>query len=93
MAAELDLKFLPDAARDVLGISLGAAWKGFDAATRPMESLPALFDAAKGMITVPAGTEGGVREHAEALAGVWMDKGMTLLNDCKSAGEKFTGGK
>jgi hypothetical protein len=93
MAEELDLKVLPDAAKDVISISLGMAWKSFDAAMKPMETLPAMVGAAKQMVTIPDGTEGGLKEKAEALAGVWMDKGMTLMNDCKIAGEKFTEGK
>ena len=93
MAQELDLKVLPEVAKDALSISLGAAWKGFDAAIKPMETIPAMMNAAKQMITVPEGTEGGLKEKAEAIAGVWMDKGMTLVNDCKAAGQKFTEGK
>ncbi len=93
MAQELDLKILPDAAKDILALSLGVAWKSFDAATRPMDTFPAMVTTAKQMVTVPEGTEGGLREKAEALAGVWMDKGMSLMNDCKTAGEKFTEGK
>ena len=93
MADELDLKVLPAAAKDVLSISLGAAFKSFDAAAKPMKTLPAMVATAKQMVTIPEGTEGGIKEKAEALAGVWMDKGMDLLNDCKTAGEKFTEGK
>ena len=93
MAQELDLNVLPAAARDLLSISLGAAWMSFDAVTKPMETLPAMIVTAKKMVTIPEGTEGGIKEKAEALAGVWMDKGMTLMNECKTAGEKFTEGK
>ena len=93
MAQELDLKVLPAAAKDVLSISLGAAWKSFDAAIKPMETIPAIMDTAKKMVTIPEGTEGGIKEKAEALAGVWMDKGMSLVNEFKAAGEKFTEGK
>ena len=93
MADELDLKILPAAAKDLLSIYLGAAWTSFRAATNPMETFPAMLSAAKQMVTIPEGTEGGIRQKAEALAGVWMDKGITLLNDCKIAGEKFTEGK
>ena len=93
MADELDLRILPAATRDFLSISLGAAWTGFRAATRPLETIPAMFNTAKQLVTIPDDTEGGLRQKAEALAGVWVDKGMTLLNDCKAAGEKFTEGK
>jgi hypothetical protein len=93
MAQEIDLKVLPAAAKDALSISLGAAWKSFDAAIKPMETIPAMMNTAKQMITLPEGTAGGLKEKAEALAGVWMDKGMSLVNDCKTTGEKFTEGK
>jgi len=93
MADELDLRILPAAAKDVLSVSLGAAWKSFGAAMKPMETVPAMFDTAKQLVTIPDDAEGGIRGKAEALAGVWMDKGMTLLNECKTAGEKFTEGK
>lgn len=93
MPPDLDLKILPDVARDILAISLGAAWKGFGAAINPMDTLPAMAATAKQLVTIPDGTEGGIKEKAEALAGVWMDKGMSLMNDCKTAGEKFTEGK
>lgn len=84
---------LPPAAKDVLSISLGAAWKSFDAVIHPMDSVPAMAATAKQFITIPADTESGLGKKAEALAGVWMEKGMNLLNDCKTAGEKFTEGK
>ena len=71
----------------------GSQLWGFDAVIKPMETIPALLEAAKQMITVPEGTEGGLKEKAEAIAGVWMDKGMTMVNDCKAAGQKFTEGK
>ena len=93
MADELDLRILPAATKDVLSVSLGAAWKGFGAFMKPMDTIPAMFHTAKQLVTIPDDTEGGLRQKAEALAGVWMDKGMTLLNDCKTAGEKFTEGK
>lgn len=93
MADELDLRILPSATKDILSISLGAAWKSFGAALKPLESLPAIYDTARQLVTIPDDAEGGLRQKAEALAGVWMDKGMTLLNDCKVAGQKFTEGK
>jgi len=96
MAQELDLKNLPavaaGAAKDALSIGIGAAWKSIDAVMRPNESIPALVDTAFQMV-LPAGTAGGIEEKAKALAGVWVDKGITLVNDCKAAGEKFTEGK
>lgn len=93
MPQEVDLKFLPAATRDVISISLGAAWKSYDAARRPADTLPALLAAARQMVTIPADSAGGLQGNAEALAGVWMDKGLTFVDECKAAGEKFTEGR
>ena len=35
----------------------------------------------------------GLQGKAEAVAGVWMSKGMDLMEICKNAGEKFTEAK
>lgn len=91
MADELDLQILPPVAKVLLTISLGAAYKSVQAVTAPGETFAAVTGAAKQMVTVPAETEPGLRNSAEALAGVWMEKGMNLLDECKTAGQKFTG--
>lgn len=93
MAQEVDLRFLPAVARDVISISLGAAWKSYEAAQKPAETLPAIFSTAKQMVTIPADAASGLQGKSEALAGVWMDKGLTLVDECKAAGEKFTEGR
>lgn len=93
MPQEVDLRFLPAAAKDVLTISLGAAWKSYTAALKPAETLPAMLTTAKQLITLPADAPGGLQGNAEALAGVWMDKGLTFVDECKAAGQKFTEGR
>ena len=90
MADELDLHILPPVTKDMLTVSLGAAWKSYRAVASPGETLAAVVGTAKQLVTIPGDAEPGLRAKAEALAGVWLDKGMTLLDECKTAGQRFT---
>ncbi len=45
------------------------------------------------LFAMPPATAVSVKEKLEAVAGVWMGKGMDIIEDCKSAGEKFTDAK
>jgi hypothetical protein len=35
----------------------------------------------------------GLQDKAQAIAGMWLEKGMILLSELKTAGGKFTEGK
>jgi len=45
----------------------------------------------KEMLTVPEDSGEGVEAKAKALAGVWMEKGMTAMETFRNTGRKFTG--
>jgi hypothetical protein len=47
----------------------------------------------KELFTIPSDAGDGLQKKAEAVAAVWMEKAATLMEDCKSAGEKFTEAK
>jgi hypothetical protein len=72
-----------------LDISLGAAHKSIELARNPPESASRLLSDAVSMFTVPAHAGPELKDKAQAIAGVWMEKGMTLLSECKTAGEKY----
>jgi uncharacterized protein (DUF2147 family) len=93
MAQEIDRKIMPDWMQTTFAISLGAAFKSFEMMMSPMESANTMFSEMKALFTLPSDAGDGLQKKAEALAGVWMDKGMTLVERCKTAGEKFTEGK
>jgi hypothetical protein len=76
--------------KEILTISLGAAWKSYRAALAPGESITAAVGTAKQLVTIPEDAEPGLRAKAEALAGVWMETGMNLVGECKTAGQRFT---
>jgi len=47
----------------------------------------------KELFSMPKDAGEGLKGKAEAVAGVWMSKGMDLMETCKTAGEKFTEAK
>jgi len=94
MADEFDPKLLPGLVQTTLAISLGAAFKGLEMMARPEESMGKVMSTVKDLITIPDDERApGLQDKAQAIAGVWMEKGVTIIHECKTAGEKFTEGK
>ena len=91
MADEYDRKIMPDFLQTAFAVSLGASYKSFEMMLDPMTSGEKVFAELKVLFVMPK--EEGLQAKAEALMGVWMDKGMTLVEVCKTAGEKFTEAK
>ena len=72
-----------------LDISLGAAHKSIEMARNPPETAAKLMNDMVSLFTVPADAGPEIQDKAQAVAGVWVEKGMTLLAECKVAGEKY----
>jgi hypothetical protein len=72
-----------------LDVSLGAAHKSIEMARNPPEAASRLLAGMASMFTVPANAGPEIQDKAQAIAGVWMEKGMTLFAECKIAGEKY----
>jgi hypothetical protein len=92
MADEFDRKLIPDFIQTTLSVSLGAAYKSVEMLRSPAESLPKMVAEVKTLLTVPEDSGDGLQQKLEAIAGVWLEKGATIVTDCKTAGEKFTEG-
>ena len=93
MADEIDLKYLPGFLRQTFVLSLGAAYKSVEMMKSPQDSFTTVFGEMKEMFSLPADAGAGLPQQARAVAGVWMMKGMDLMEVCKNAGEKFTEAK
>ena len=93
MAKEFDRKILPDILQTTLSVSLGAAFKGYEMMLNPLESVPRVIDEMKSMVTPPEDSGSGLPNLVKGMAGVWLEKGVTMMSDCKTTGEKFTEGK
>jgi len=74
-------------------ISLGAAQKSIEVARNPQDNAVKLISEMKTMLTVPEHSGPELQDKAQAMAGMWLEKGMTLLSEFKTAGGKLTEGK
>jgi hypothetical protein len=92
MAAEFDRRMMGKLFRTTLSVSLGAAYKGFEMLATPAESLPKVVDEVKTLLTVPPCAGDDLQQKFEAMAGLWLAKGTTIVAECKTTGEKFTEG-
>lgn len=90
MSDEFDRKLIPELFQSALTISLGASYKGLEMVKTPQDSLDRMWREMKTLVTIPDDAGEGMQEKAKALAAVWMEKGATWMEECKSAGEKFT---
>jgi hypothetical protein len=90
MSDEFDRKLIPQVLQDALTIGLGASHKALEAMKSPQESAGKIFDEAKSLFVVPDDAGEGLEDKAKAVAAVWMEKGATWMEDCRSAGAKFT---
>ena len=90
MADEFDRKLIPELFQSALAISLGASFKSMEMMKKPQESLDKMWGEMKSLVTIPDDAGDGIQDKAKALAAVWMEKGATWMEECRTAGEKFT---
>jgi hypothetical protein len=94
MANETDGKTLPGILQTTLEISLGAAVKSLELMRKPEQSMDKVMSTVRDLIAIPDDESApGLQAKAQVMAGVWMEKGATIISECKSAGEKLTEGK
>ena len=94
MPEEFDRKMLPEIVQDTVAISLGMTFKSFEMMKDPLGSFGQVSDALSALFTLPSDAAGkGLQEKAQAVAAVWMEKAAGLMEECKTAGQKFTNGK
>lgn len=74
-------------------ISLGAASKSVEMVANPAEGVKKVVTGMASMLTVPEETGPGLPDKAQALAGVWLKQGLSLMAELQAAGQKITKGK
>ncbi len=84
---------MPDFMQSAFNIWIGAMYKSVEAMKHPQDSVEKMASSMKTLVTVPDDAGDGLQKKAQAIAAVWMQEGATLIEDCRSAGEKFTNGK
>jgi hypothetical protein len=90
MADQFDRNILSGLLQTGLQISLGAAQKSLEMLRNPSDSASKLASEMTSMLALPADAGPGLQDKAQAMAGVWIQKGVILVSECKAAGEKLT---
>jgi hypothetical protein len=93
MADEIDRKYLPELVQTSFEVYLGACYKSFEMMKNPQDAAANMFGEMKEMFILAKDAGEGLRQKAEAAAGIWVCKGIDLMQSCKTAGEKFTEAK
>ena len=91
MANEIDRKLMPDFIHKSFAISLGCMHKTYEMMKDPPKTFRVMMEEMQTLVTPPPGTAEGLAPKARALAAVWVERGMTSVEECRKAGEKFTG--
>lgn len=93
MAEEIDRKLFPEFMRSAFAIWMGAMYKSVDLMKHPQQGAEKFASSMKTLLTVPEDAGDGLQSKAQAIAAVWMQEGATLVQECRTTGEKFTDGK
>lgn len=91
MANEWDRQIIPALLQTGITMSLGACYRGIEMMKDPQKAFHSMTAEVKEMITVPEDSGEGIEAKAKALAGVWMEKGMSAVETFRNTGRKFTG--
>lgn len=84
---------MPELLQTTFAVSLGAAFKSVEMMKDPIGSMNKMVSEARSLLTIPSDAGEGLQKKAEAVASVWMEKAAAMVDECKTAGEKFTQGK
>ncbi len=93
MSEEFDRKLMPGFMQSAFSIWMGAMFKSVEMMKHPQNSMEKMATSMKTLVTMPDDAGDGLQKKAQAMAAVWMQEGATLIEECRSAGEKFTNGK
>lgn len=89
MAEDFDSKSVPGLLQAAFSVSLGAAHRGLEALGNPPAAASKMIGELESLLTVPEGAGPALEDKAKAMAGAWMTRGVMILSDFKSAGEKL----
>jgi hypothetical protein len=90
MADEFDRSVIPHLLQTAFSVSLGACYKSWEMMKAPQESVPKMMAEMTELFSVPKEAPEDLQGKDQAVAGVWMSKGMDLMEQCKNVGEKLT---
>jgi len=90
MAGEIDRKLLPDFVQKSFAFSLGCMLKAVEMAKDPVRSVQEITSQVKTLTIPPADAGDRIEHKAQALVSVWVSHGVSIVEECRAAGEKLT---
>jgi hypothetical protein len=90
MANEFDRKLIPGFLQTTFTLSLGAAFMSVETMKKPQESVPKMFSEMQALFRIPPDSPEGLQAKARAIAGNFMEKGASCMQEYRKAGQKFT---
>ena len=90
MADEFDRKLMPSFLESAFTMSLGVAFQSLKAIANPQDSAPKIFSEVQGLFAIPDDTPSDLQSKAQAIAGNFMEKGTTWMQEFQKAGDQFT---
>lgn len=88
MAEEFDLTSVDQLLHTAWAVSLGAMRTSIELMRDPPQAVSKIVSGMKSMFTLPDGAGPDFDDKAKALAGVWLEKGMSLISEFRTAGGK-----
>ena len=91
--ADFDRNILTGLLQTGWEISVGAASKSIEMARNPPDTVAKVASGMMSLLTVPENSGPALQDKAQALAEVWIEKGVSLISEFQAAGAKLTKGK
>jgi hypothetical protein len=90
MADEYDRKLIPSFVESAFTMSLGMAYTSLKVIANPQDSATKIMGEVQGLFAIPDDTPADMQSKAQAIAGNFMEKGTTWMQEFQKAGDQFT---
>ena len=93
MGDEIDRWLFPGFLHTTFAISLGAAYRMAETMKHPQNAVAGMVSEVTTLANTQPAPGDGLRQRAQAVASAMVHRSMTLVEEWRTAGEKFTGTK
>jgi hypothetical protein len=90
MGDEIDRRLFPGFVETAFAISLGAAYRMTEMIKHPQKTLVGMVSEATALANTRPESGDGLQKRAQAVASAVIQRSMTLVEDWRTAGKKFT---
>jgi len=93
MADEIDRKLFPEFVETTFAISLGFAYRMAEMLKHPQKAVAGMVSEVTTLASTQPESGDGLQRRAQAVASAVVQRSMTLVEECRTAGQKFTSPK